>query len=103
VIATAPAPLGGETTVIKLDPDLACTARYPALDLAASGTIHDELLVGSAGSEAIARARLEALEELRGTREQPDGLADPHGGGFGAEVAGAGSQEDEPLPTPPAL
>ncbi|MBV9607719.1 MAG: Rho termination factor N-terminal domain-containing protein [Solirubrobacterales bacterium] len=62
VIATAPEPLGGETTVIALDPRLASTGRFPAVDLLASGTIRAELLVGQAGAEAIARARMEALE-----------------------------------------
>ena len=33
VIATAPEPIGGETTVIALDPVLASTGRFPALDL----------------------------------------------------------------------
>jgi transcription termination factor Rho len=62
VIATAPEPLGGETTVIALDPMLASTGRFPALDLIASGTIRPELLVGEAGAEAIARARMEAVD-----------------------------------------
>ena len=62
VIATAPEPLGGETTVIALDPLLASTGRYPAVDLLASWTIRAELLVGEAGAEAIARARMEAVE-----------------------------------------
>ncbi len=61
VIATAPAPLGGETTLITLDATLTALARYPALDLAASGVLHPELLVGDAGAEAIAKARTEAL------------------------------------------
>jgi transcription termination factor Rho len=63
VIATAPAPLGGETTVIALDATLASTGRFPAVDLAASWTMRAELLVGEAGAEAIARSRAEALEE----------------------------------------
>jgi transcription termination factor Rho len=62
VIATAPEPLGGETTVIALDPVLASTGRFPAVDLLASWTIRAELLVGQAGADAIARARMEALE-----------------------------------------
>ena len=66
VIATAPEPLGGETTVIALDPLLASTGRFPALDLLASGTIRPELLVGDAGAEAIARARMEALDPVAG-------------------------------------
>jgi transcription termination factor Rho len=61
VIATAAAPLGGETTVIALDPLRASTGRFPAIDLVASGTIRPELLVGESGAEAIARARSEAL------------------------------------------
>jgi transcription termination factor Rho len=62
IVAVATEPVGGETTVIALNRDLAATGRFPALDLAASGTIRPELLVGDAGAEAIAKARLEALE-----------------------------------------
>ena len=61
IIATADAPLGGETTVIVLDPALTTTGRFPALDLVASGTLRPELLVGDAGAEAIAQARASAL------------------------------------------
>jgi transcription termination factor Rho len=61
VIAVAPAPLGGETTVIALDAALTAMARFPALDLAASGTMRPELLVGEAGAEAIAKARAETV------------------------------------------
>ncbi len=56
VIATAAAPLGGETTVVALDAELAGTRRYPAIDLLASRTLRPELLVGEAGAEAIAEA-----------------------------------------------
>ncbi len=62
VIATSMRPIGGETTVIALDPGLTSAGRFPALDLAASGTLRAELLVGEAGAEAIAAARLELLE-----------------------------------------
>jgi transcription termination factor Rho len=62
VIATAGAPIGGETTVIALDVALASVGRFPALDLVASGTVRPELLVGQAGADAIARTRLEASE-----------------------------------------
>src|SRR3954447_26450876 len=61
VIATAPAPLGGETTVIALDATLTAMGRFPALDLLASGTMRPELLVGEAGAEAIAKARADTL------------------------------------------
>ncbi len=58
VIATASAPLGGETTVVAL----ASTGGQPALDLVASATLHPELLVGDDGAEAIAKARATAIE-----------------------------------------
>jgi len=58
VIATASAPLGGETTVVAL----ASSGGPPALDLVASATLHPELLVGDDGAEAIAKARAAALE-----------------------------------------
>ncbi len=60
IVATAPAPLGGETTTITLDPVLAGTGRFPAIDLVHSGTARPELLVGEDGAEAIARARASA-------------------------------------------
>ncbi len=62
VVATATGPLGGETTVIALDAALASTGRQPILDLAASGTLRPELLVGEDGAEAITKARLAAVE-----------------------------------------
>jgi transcription termination factor Rho len=61
VIATASAPLGGETTVIALDPVRASLAQFPALDLALSGTIRPELLAGEAGAAEILAARQRAL------------------------------------------
>jgi transcription termination factor Rho len=61
VIATAPAPVGGETTVVAFDAALVALGRFPAIDLAASGVVRPELLVGEAGAEAIAKAREEAL------------------------------------------
>jgi len=61
IIATAREPLGGETTVIALDPALAGSGRIPALDLAASGTVRPELLVGEKGAKAIADARATAI------------------------------------------
>jgi transcription termination factor Rho len=62
VIASASAPLGGETTVIALDASLTAMGRFPALDLAESGTMRPELLVGDAGAEAIAKARADTAE-----------------------------------------
>jgi transcription termination factor Rho len=57
IVATASAPIGGETTVVALDPALTGLGRFPAIDLAGSGTLRAELLVGDAGAEAIAKAR----------------------------------------------
>lgn len=59
IIATREAPAGGESTVIRLDYALTSTGRFPSLDLANSGTLRPELLVGDAGAAAIAKARLE--------------------------------------------
>jgi transcription termination factor Rho len=59
VIATAPAPLGGETTVVSLDPQAAALGRFPAVDLGRSGTLRAELLVGAAGHQAIRGATAE--------------------------------------------
>jgi transcription termination factor Rho len=61
ILASAPVPVGGETTVIALDATLTAMRRFPALDLAASGTMRPELLVGDAGADAIATARAETL------------------------------------------
>ncbi|HET9739573.1 MAG TPA: Rho termination factor N-terminal domain-containing protein [Solirubrobacteraceae bacterium] len=61
VIATAAAPLGGETTVVALDAGLTALGRFPALDLEGSGVLRPDLLVGDAGAEAIAKARADAL------------------------------------------
>jgi transcription termination factor Rho len=63
VVATAAAPIGGETTVIALDVALASIGRFPALDLVTSGTVRPELLVGQAAADAIARIRAEASED----------------------------------------
>jgi transcription termination factor Rho len=62
VIATAERPLGGETTVIALDATLTSTGAQPILDLANSGTLKPELLVGEDGAEAITKARAAAVE-----------------------------------------
>ena len=61
IVAASTHPVGGETTVVALDPKLASTNRFPALDVAASGTLKPELLVGDKGAEAIAKARAETL------------------------------------------
>jgi transcription termination factor Rho len=61
VIATAAKPLGGETTVVALDAELAGSGRFPAIDLLATGTLRPELLVGEDGAAAIAEALAEAL------------------------------------------
>jgi len=63
IVATAPGALGGETTVVALDHQLTALRRFPALDLAASGTLRPELLVGDAGADAIAKARADAAAD----------------------------------------
>jgi transcription termination factor Rho len=62
VVATASQPVGGETTVIVLDPELVAGGSQPILDLAASSTLRVELLVGEKDAEAIAKARKKALD-----------------------------------------
>ncbi len=61
VIATSAQPLGGESTVIALDVALTSTGRLPALDLAGSGAVRPELLVGEDGARAITEARASAI------------------------------------------
>jgi transcription termination factor Rho len=61
VVATATQPVGGETTVIALDPELAAAGSQPILDLAHSSTLRVELIVGEKDAEAIAKARAKAL------------------------------------------
>lgn len=61
VIATASRPFGGESTVIALDVALTSTGHVPALDLASSGTLKAELLVGRDGAEAIMKERAAAM------------------------------------------
>ena len=56
VIATSPAPVGGETTVIALDRAAAALGTFPALALGDSGVLRAELLVGEAGVEALRSA-----------------------------------------------
>jgi transcription termination factor Rho len=59
LIATSSQPLGGETTVVTLDPARAGAGQFPAIDLRSSGTIRPEVLVGEEGAERIRRARAE--------------------------------------------
>ncbi len=64
LVATASAPLGGETTVIALDAALALEGGAgPILDLAASGTLRVELLVGEKDASEIAKARAKMLKD----------------------------------------
>ncbi|MGZ4173497.1 MAG: Rho termination factor N-terminal domain-containing protein, partial [Solirubrobacteraceae bacterium] len=60
VIATASKPLGGETTVVALDPARASAGSFPALDPVLSRTARAELLVGEKGAKALASARVKA-------------------------------------------
>jgi transcription termination factor Rho len=60
VIATASAPIGGETTLIVLDRALAGLGRFPAIDLLSSGVWRPELLLGTEGAAEIVSAREKA-------------------------------------------
>src|SRR4051794_27247000 len=57
VVATASAPVGGETTVVVLDAEAAALGSFPALSLKDSGTLRPELLVGEAGAQASPAGR----------------------------------------------
>ena len=48
--------------MIGLDATRTAARNFPALDLATSGTLRPELLVGDAGADAIAAARAEASD-----------------------------------------
>jgi transcription termination factor Rho len=61
VIATTSHPVGGETTVIGLDPQLALTGRFPAIDPRRTWTLRAGRLVGEQGAEEIAAARAQAF------------------------------------------
>ena len=63
IIATASAPVGGETTVIALDLATANAGRFLAIDLLASGTLRPELLVGETAAKKITRERAKALKD----------------------------------------
>ena len=62
VIAAAPAPVGGETTLIALDGAGALTERRPVLDPIASGTLRVAALVGARKATTSAKNRLKGLE-----------------------------------------
>lgn len=62
IIATAGAPLGGESTVIALDPLRTLTGKLPAIDLLASFTLRPQLLVGDKAAAEIADARAKQLD-----------------------------------------
>ena len=68
VIATAPAPIGGETTVVVLDREAATLGNFPALSLRESGTLRSELLVGEAGTRAIRAAGAGGVATAAGAR-----------------------------------
>ena len=61
VIATASAPVGGETTVIALDAVGAAAERHPVLDPVRSITLRLEALLGERKATAVAKARAKAV------------------------------------------
>jgi transcription termination factor Rho len=78
VIATALAPVGGETTVVALDAEATALGHFPALSLKESGTLRPELLVGDAGAQAIRAARAGGPVEAPPEPEAaPEPVAEP--------------------------
>lgn len=61
VIATAPQPFGGETTVIALDSDRATTGQLPAIEVSRTITLRADLLVGEQAAAEIAKQRASTL------------------------------------------
>ena len=89
VIATGPAPFGGETTVITLDAQLTALRRFPALDLGGQRHAAADALVGEAGAEAIAKARAAEAPAAKPAAEPlraPGGVRDPAPVGLGREL-----------------
>jgi transcription termination factor Rho len=64
LIATSTDPMGGETTVIALDPGLPGGNRFPPLDPRSSGTLRAELLVGEDGAAKVANERAKRLKRI---------------------------------------
>jgi len=90
VIATAPEPVGGETTVVALDRRAASLGNFPALALGDSGTLRPELLVGQAGADAIRAAGADGTPS-------PAVIAEPE-----PEPVPAAEPEPEPAAKPAA-
>ena len=92
VIATARAPLGGETTLIALLP----TGEFPALDESVSGTLRPELLVAAAPAKPVRvrkpRAPRKKAEPVAADDAQGD--AAPDAEAPGAEPSGPGEDLD---------
>jgi transcription termination factor Rho len=63
IIATASAPIGGETTTVALDLERTGTGRFPAIDLLASGTLRPEALVGVTAAKKILRERAKLTKD----------------------------------------
>jgi transcription termination factor Rho len=60
VLAALRDPVGGETTLVRLDPLLAATGRFPAVSPVHSFTMRAELLVGEKEAERARKARAKA-------------------------------------------
>jgi transcription termination factor Rho len=57
ILAALREPVGGETTLVRLDPLLAATGRYPAVAPVGSFTMRSELLVGEKAAKKARDAR----------------------------------------------
>jgi transcription termination factor Rho len=98
VIATAPAPVGGETTVVVFDPYAIARGEFPAVELKESGTLRPELLVGEAGAAAIRAANAGGAVELPAAPEPAPAAKKP----APAKKPAAKKKEGEPAKKPAA-
>ena len=86
VIATAPAPFGGESTVVALDAQLTALRRFPALDLTGSGTLRADVLVGRRGRRGDRQGARGGGERVAQLGPLGPGVGDPAPVGLGREL-----------------
>jgi transcription termination factor Rho len=87
VLATARAPVGGETTLIALSAE----GEFPAIDPAQSGTLRAELLEAPPKPKAVRVRKPRAPRRAAAAAAQPEaGSEPPAGGGAGGEPLAGG-------------
>jgi transcription termination factor Rho len=65
VVATAKAPVGGETTVVGFDQALAAAGKFPSVRVRSSSTLRPELLVDARALKALHKAHSDAVKKER--------------------------------------